>query len=99
MLAKDQARDELAERGFVPYGEVVRLRRMCRLLAWALGVVVVSVVFVATINVRRSFHDGLAGSMGRPPASQSGSSDRSGSSEKIVPAAATRTATIAQTPR
>lgn len=56
MLAKDQWRGELAEQGFVPYGEVVRLRRLCW-LAWALLAVVLIVVWGATIRVSGSFHN------------------------------------------
>ena len=56
MLAKDQSREELAEHGFVPYGEVVRLRRLCG-LAWALLAVVLIVVWGATIHGSGSFQN------------------------------------------
>jgi hypothetical protein len=53
MLAKDQWRKELADQGFVPYGEVVRLRRLCW-LAWALVGVILIVLFSGKIGAIRS---------------------------------------------
>jgi hypothetical protein len=53
MLAKDQWRKELADQGLVPYGEVVRLRRLCW-LAWALVGVILIVLFGEKIDVIRS---------------------------------------------
>ena len=64
MLAKDQWRDELAMQGFVPYGEVVRLRRLCW-LALALVVILV-VVFGATIHLPKSFHHEITSPWGDP---------------------------------
>jgi putative exporter of polyketide antibiotics len=58
-VAKDRWREEFAEQGFVPHGEVVRLRRQCW-LAWALVVVVLIVVLGRMIDVSTSFHNEVA---------------------------------------
>lgn len=58
MVAKDRWREELAEQGFVPYGEVVRWRRLCW-LAWAL-VAVVLIVVLGRVDVPSSFHNDVA---------------------------------------
>jgi len=65
MLAMDHWQKDLAGQGFVPYGEVVRLRRLCW-LAWAMVVVALIVVFGATMGVPQSFRNELASPQGEP---------------------------------